>query len=62
MKIESGKLERLIQNHEPIKLQTTPTYTSFSYYYSQAQSCYNSFDLEAGKQTEFETRSEYNMF
>ena len=51
-----------MSNDEPINLQSAPTYTSFSYYFSQAISCLKSFDKDSGKQNEFETRAEYNMF
>ena len=53
MKIESSKIENFLSNKEPINLQPEPTYTSFSYFYSQAVSCLGTFDREAGRQTEF---------
>ena len=44
MKIEGHSLKRFLENRESLVLQKGPTCTSFSYFYSQALSCLNSFD------------------
>lgn len=62
MKIEGSNLLQFLQNKEPISLLQTASSTSFSYFYSQAKSSLDTFDFESGKQCEFDTRSEYNMF
>ncbi len=62
IKIEGENLAQFLQNREPISLQKAPTSTSFSAFYTESLALLRSFDLEAARQTEFETRSEYNMF
>ena len=62
MKIDGSNLQKFLENKELISLESEPTYPSFSYYFSQAKSCLQSFDRENGKQNQFQTRTEYNMF
>jgi len=50
MKIDGSNLQKFLENKELISLESEPTYPSFSYYFSQAKSCLQSFDRENGKQ------------
>ena len=44
MKIEGSKIQQFLENDKSINLQSTPTYTSFSYFFSQAVNCLKTFD------------------
>ena len=62
LKINPNNMQKFLKNNENPKIEKEPTVTSFSYYYEQAQNCLETFDHENNEQTEFETRSEYNLF
>ena len=62
LKIKGNRLTEFLTDKQEVQLEEEATSTSFSYFYSQAQACLQSFDMKEGKQTEFETRGEYNMF
>ena len=62
MNIEGDTLLKFLTEPTLPHIVTTPTQTSFAYYWSQGKSCLDSFDYENSQQSEFETKSEYNMF
>ena len=50
VKLEGSKIQRFLDNRDPINLQAGATYTSYSYFFTQAMNCLKTFDLENGKQ------------